>query len=85
MRAPEVMIDLPARDDVERILVLKWSAMGDVVMATALFEDIHRAFPGRVLDLNTLPAWAGLLRGDPRFHRVFAPEVRGAPTARRRP
>ena len=35
--------DLPANPAIRRILVLKWSAMGDVIIATALFEDIARA------------------------------------------
>ena len=37
--------DLPADPAIRRILVIKWSAMGDVIIATALIEDIARAFP----------------------------------------
>jgi heptosyltransferase-2 len=62
--------------EIRRILIIKWSAMGDVVMATAVMEDVFRAFPGRQIDLNTTPAWAGLFRHDPRFHEVFAIDVR---------
>ena len=49
--------DLPANPAIRRILVLKWSAMGDVIIATALFEDIARAFPDREIHLNTLVPW----------------------------
>jgi len=68
--------DLPADPAIRRILVIKWSAMGDVIIATALFEDIARAFPGREIHLDTLPVWRGLFESDTRFARVFAVEWR---------
>ncbi len=68
--------DLPARPDIRRILVIKWSALGDVVMATAIMEDIRRAFPAAEIDLNTLPPMQGLFAHDPRFREVFAIDVR---------
>lgn len=68
--------NLPARDDVRRILVMKWSAMGDLALGSTLFEDIYRAFPGREIHLNTLPQWAGLFRADPRFGEIIAIDVR---------
>ncbi|HEB81122.1 MAG TPA: lipopolysaccharide heptosyltransferase family protein, partial [Chromatiales bacterium] len=74
--------DLPARADIRRILIIKWSALGDVVLATAIMEDIFRAFPGRTIDLNTLLPWVGLFRDDPRFREVFAFDVRGTRRAR---
>ncbi|MDG4552667.1 MAG: glycosyltransferase family 9 protein [Candidatus Competibacter sp.] len=73
--------NLPANPAIRRILVLKWSAMGDVIIATALFEDIARAFPDREIHLNTLPVWRDLFAEDPRFRQVFAVDLR----ARRRP
>jgi len=68
--------DLPADPTIRRILIIKWSAMGDVVLATALFEDIARAFPGRDLHLNTLPVWRKLFAQDTRFQHVFAINLR---------
>ncbi len=50
--------------------------MGDVVIATALFEDIAQAFPGREIHLNTLPVWEGLFVEDSRFSSVFAVDLR---------
>lgn len=64
------------RDGIRRILIIKWSAMGDVVMATALMEDVRLAFPEAELHLNTLPPFLGLFRHDPRFADVFAIDVR---------
>lgn len=68
--------DLPADPKIRRILIIKWSAMGDVILATALFEDIARAFPTQDIDLNTLPLWQSLFSQDPRFQRVFAIDLR---------
>lgn len=68
--------DLPADPTIRRILIIKWSAMGDVILATALFEDIARAFPNRDIHLNTLPLWQGLFSEDPRFQRVLAIDLR---------
>ncbi len=70
------MLDLPASGQIRRILIIKWSAMGDVVIASALFEDIRRAFPEAELHLNTLPAWQHLFAHDPRFQRLLLIDIR---------
>ena len=62
---------------VRRILIMRWSALGDVVIATAAMEDIRRAFPDAVIDLNTMPPWDRLFAHDPRFAQVIAPDLRG--------
>jgi heptosyltransferase-2 len=70
--------NLPSHTDIRRILVIKWSALGDIVLSTAMMEDIRRAFPEAEIDLNTLPPWDRLLfEGDPRFRRVFTVDLRG--------
>ena len=71
-----VILNLPAEDSIQRILIIKWSAMGDIVIASALFEDIYHAFPGREIHLNTLPPWQKLFEGDRRFQQVFALDLR---------
>ncbi|MFZ1829187.1 MAG: glycosyltransferase family 9 protein [Candidatus Competibacteraceae bacterium] len=68
--------DLPADPAIRRLLIIKWSAMGDVILATALLEDIARAFPGRDIHLNTLPAWQGLFAEDQRVQQIFAIDLR---------
>ena len=61
---------------VRRILIIKWSAMGDVVIATAACQDIADAFPRAQIDLNILPPWDVLFRDDPRFRRVLTVDLR---------
>ena len=69
--------DLPADPSIRRILIIKWSAMGDVIIATALFEDIVQAFPNREIHLDTQPAWRDLLFAhDPRFQRILTVDWR---------
>ena len=68
--------NLPADDSIKKILIIKWSAMGDVVISTALFEDICRAFPDAEIDLNTLPPWDKLFRDDPRFNEIITVDLR---------
>jgi lipopolysaccharide heptosyltransferase II len=63
------MID---KDRVKRILIMKWSSMGDVVISTALIQDIVNAFPHARIDINTLPPWDRLFKKDPRFARILA-------------
>lgn len=62
---------------VRRMLIMKWSALGDVALASAAMEDLHQALPDVEMDLNTLPAFAPLFAEDPRFKRVLAIDVRG--------
>lgn len=68
--------DLPADSSINKILIIKWSAMGDVILATALMEDISRAFPGRELHINTLPAWEKLFTEDTRFSKILVTDLR---------
>jgi len=68
--------NLPARRDIRRILIIKWSALGDVAYTTAAMEDVRRAFPEADIDLNTLPAYQPLFEGDPRFRRIIAIPLR---------
>ena len=63
-------------DDIRRVLVIKWSALGDVVIASALMEDIARALPHAEIHLNTQPNCVGLFAHDPRFAEVWAIDVR---------
>ena len=63
--------------DIEKILVIRWGGLGDLVIATAVLEDIREAFPGASLDINTEKPWDQLFRADPRFHEVLSFQARG--------
>jgi len=68
--------NLPAVGTVRKILVMRWSAMGDVALASASFEDLRKAFPEAQLHLNTLPPWDRLFANDPRFTKIIALKLR---------
>ncbi len=63
-------------EEVKRILIIKWSALGDVVIATAIFEDLRRAFPNARIDLNILPPWDRLFHQDSRIDDLLVIDVR---------
>lgn len=68
--------DLPNDPSIRRILIIKWSALGDVAMSTCAMEDVARAFPHAKIDLNTLPPWDKLFIGDSRFANISKINIR---------
>ncbi|MDP8567974.1 glycosyltransferase family 9 protein [Methylophilus aquaticus] len=74
-----VVHDLPRNASIKRILVIKWGGMGDIVISTAIMEDIRLAFPQAALHLNTMPAWQPLFDHDVRFSRVWCVNLQQKP------
>lgn len=75
MNVPPVT-DLTQDHRIRKILIVKWSALGDLVIATAIMDDLYRAFPKAQIHLNTLPNWHKLFENDPRFQKVLALEIK---------
>ncbi len=61
---------------IQRILIVKWSALGDAALASAAIEDVRRAFPRALLHLDTLPSSQRMFAADPRFDAVIALPMR---------
>lgn len=61
---------------IRRILIVKWSALGDVAMATAIMEDVRQAFPKARIDVNTMPAYQQLFADDNRFENIISLDLR---------
>jgi len=74
-----IVRDLPRDPAIKRILIIKWGGMGDIVISTAIMEDIRLAFPQAELHLNTMPAWQSLFTHDPRFSRVWCVNLQQQP------
>ena len=49
----------------ESILLIRYSALGDVVLATSVLEPLRRAHPRARVEWVTSPAYAPLLEGLP--------------------
>ena len=64
--------------NVGKILIIKWSGIGDVAIASAAMQDIYEAFPESILHLNTMAPCDQLFTDDPRFDEVFSYDLRGS-------
>lgn len=71
-QATNVVVNLPADPEIRRILIIKWSAMGDIVVSTTLMADIRKAFPHAQIDLALYPPWDSLFRGSDWFSNILA-------------
>jgi ADP-heptose:LPS heptosyltransferase len=60
-----------ARRVVEKILVIKLSALGDFVLALAAMKKIRQAHPKGHITLLTTPPFEGLAKASPYFNAVF--------------
>ncbi|MFA6471742.1 MAG: glycosyltransferase family 9 protein [Candidatus Latescibacterota bacterium] len=56
----------------ENILVIRFSSLGDVVMASAIVEALCIKFPGSSLTVLTKTAYAPVFEGDTRIERVVS-------------
>jgi heptosyltransferase-2 len=66
----------------ERILVIRYSALGDVVLATSVLEPLRRRFPGARIEWVTSPSVAPLLEGLPGIAAVHRLGTQGDATVR---
>lgn len=74
-----VVRDLPHDPAIQRILIIKWGGMGDIVISTAIMDDIRQAFPQAILHLNTMSAWQPLFAHDTRFELVWCVDLQAKP------
>jgi len=56
---------------VERILVIKLRAVGDVLLSTAVLPGLRASFPGSTLDFLTEKYCAGVVEGNPHVTNVL--------------
>ncbi|MCX5859928.1 MAG: glycosyltransferase family 9 protein [Proteobacteria bacterium] len=54
-----------------QILIIRFSSLGDVVLATAAVETIFRNIPGAEIDFAVREEYADLFKGDPRIRNLF--------------
>jgi ADP-heptose:LPS heptosyltransferase len=60
-----------ARREIQRILVIKLSALGDFVLALAAMKKIRQAHPKAHITLLTTPPFEALAKASPYFNAVF--------------
>lgn len=71
-----LLFDLPNRPDIKKILIIKWSSIGDVVISTAVMQDVCEAFPQAEIHLNSMPPYSKMFVNDPRFYKVWSVDLR---------
>ena len=64
-----------------KILVVRYSALGDVVLATSVLDPLLRALPGARIEWVTDPLYAPLLRGLPQIAAVHGLDREGPQAA----
>ena len=64
------MTDRPA--DPSRILIVRLSALGDLVFCTSLLDGLRRRYAGAHIAWLAQAGFAGVLRDDPRLNEVIA-------------
>lgn len=57
-----------------RILIIRLSAIGDIVLTTPLLRDLRRQLPGARIDFVTKAAYADLLRYHPALNHLYEVE-----------
>jgi len=63
---------LPVRGAQPRILIVRLSALGDIVFTTALLEALRQRFPQAHIAWLAQSGFAGVLQGDPRLDELIA-------------
>ncbi len=54
-----------------KILIIRFSSLGDVVLATAVVETISHNVPGAEIDFAVREEYSDLFKGDPRLRNLF--------------
>ena len=57
-----------------KILVIRFTSLGDVIIATSLFSYLKKAFPLSYIHFLTDSRYAGLFKDDPRLEKVIGVE-----------
>ena len=63
--------------DVRKVLIVRWGALGDLALCSAVFEDIYQQLPGTELHLNVDAVWSGMFEADHRFSKIITDQFRG--------
>ncbi|HSV80760.1 MAG TPA: glycosyltransferase family 9 protein [Ramlibacter sp.] len=74
---------LPVRGDAPRILIVRLSALGDIVFATSLLQGLRERYPRAHIAWLAQAGFAGVLEGDPRLDELIRvpKETLKSPTA----
>ncbi len=55
-----------------RVLIIRFSSLGDIILLTPLFREIHKHFPGVRIDFLTSTTFEGVCANNPHINRIIA-------------
>lgn len=67
----------PDTEKIKKVLIVRWGALGDLALCSAVFQDLSEQLPQAEFHLNTDPAWSPLFESDSRFQRLVTLKMRG--------
>ncbi|MGK0290668.1 MAG: ADP-heptose:LPS heptosyltransferase [bacterium] len=56
---------------IQRILVIRFSSLGDIILLTPLFRAIRMLFPNAQIDFLTSTDFAGICANNPHIHKII--------------
>lgn len=61
--------------DIRKILVIRFSSIGDIVLTTPVLRRLHETFADAAIDFCIKSAFLPLLQGSPYINRLYTPEA----------
>ena len=55
-----------------RVLIIRFSSLGDIILLTPLFREIHKHFSGVKIDFLTSTTFAGVCANNPHINQIIA-------------
>ncbi|NQU65901.1 MAG: glycosyltransferase family 9 protein [SAR324 cluster bacterium] len=55
-----------------RVLIIRFSSLGDIILLTPLFREINHHFPGVKIDFLTSTTFAGVCANNPHINQIIA-------------
>ena len=62
-------------DDIRKILVVRFSSIGDIVLTTPVLRRLHAAYPNASIDYCVKPPFVSLVNGSPYLNTVYTSAV----------
>jgi len=70
-------INLTINPKIQKILIIKWGGMGDVIIASGIINDVVASFPNAKIDINTLPEWQKLFSNHNGLNKIWGSKKKG--------
>ena len=71
-RPPPYSLLLTEMIPLNRVLIIRFSSLGDIILLTPLFREINRHFPGIEIDFLTSTTFAGVCANNPHINQIIA-------------